>query len=201
MALAIGTGIAAASSSCSAGGGAGAPDAAAGAKRLDAPLYVDASCPVVIESPPLLSGAHVPIGTVVSWSSNPPSSGEHFPIWAAYQAYATPVPRGYYVHDLEHGAVVLLYACGDAGCPDVVAALGAVSNAIPTDPLCSAGAEGVRVRTVISPDPLLDVPVAAAAWGWTYKAQCLDLPSLTQFALDHYGQGPESLCANGTTAF
>jgi hypothetical protein len=160
----------------------------------------DAHCPAVIDSPPLMPGVHVPIGTAIPWCSNPPSSGLHYPIWAAYQAYDTAVPRGYYVHDLEHGAVVFLYNCGDAGCPDVVAALHAAANAIPDDPICDVDA-GVRVRAVITPDPLLDVPVAAAAWGWTYKAQCVDLATLTAFARQHYGQGPEVLCANGTTQF
>jgi hypothetical protein len=144
----------------------------------------------------------VPVGTDVQWNSNPPSSGPHYPYWAAYQAYSSPVPRGYYVHDLEHGAIVLLYSCPDAGgCPDAAAALQAVSDAIPDDPLCGAAGEGVRVRTVITPDPLLDVPVAAAAWGWVYKAQCVDLPTLKAFALAHYGQGPEVLCTNGITQF
>src|SRR5258708_2170075 len=71
------------------------------------PLYPDASCPVTIDSPPLLPGIHEGEGTAILWDSNPPSSGAHYPIWAAFQEYTTPVPRGYYVHDLEHGAVVL----------------------------------------------------------------------------------------------
>ena len=170
--------------------------------ELDAPEYPDASCVVEIDTPPLMPAQHVPVGTDVQWDSNPPSSGPHFPIWAAYQAYATPVPRGYYVHDEEHGGVVLLYRCEDAGgCPDVAAALQAASDSIPDDPLCAAAGEGVRVRTVITPDPLLDVPVAAAAWGWVYRAQCADQASLNAFAQAHYGQGPEVLCGNGTTQF
>jgi hypothetical protein len=172
---------------------------------LDAgPVFVvdlEAGCSVETATVPLLPATHVPIGSAIEWDSNPPSSGPHYPIWAAYASYSSPVPRGYYVHDLEHGAIVFLYNCGDGGCPDVVAALTAASNAIPDDPLCSAAGEGVRVRTVITPDPLLDVPVAAAAWGFTYKAQCADLPTLIQFATAHYGQGPETLCANGTSVF
>jgi hypothetical protein len=165
------------------------------------PWHPDASCPVTIDSPPLLPGTHVAIGSDVEWNSNPPSSGPHYPVWAAYQAYGSPVPRGYYVHDLEHGAIVLLYHCGDAGCPDVVAALHAVSDAVPDDPMCTAAGQGVRVRTIITPDPLLDVPVAAVAWGWTYKAECADFATLKAFALEHYGRGTEALCANGTTQF
>ncbi len=76
-----------------------------------------------------------------------------------------------------------------------------MSDSLPDDPLCTSAGEGVRVRTVITPDPLIDVPVAAAAWGWVYRAQCIDLPTLKAFAQQHYGQGPEVLCANGTTQF
>lgn len=179
-----------------------APDASFDVARLDEPEYPDASCRVEIDSPPLLPAIHVQFDASIQWDSNPPSSGPHFPIWAAYQAYTSPVPRGYYVHDLEHGAIVFLYNCPDAGgCPDVVAALQKASDSIPDDPLCTAAGEGVRVRTVITPDPLIDVPVAAAAWGWVYKAQCADLPTLEAFAQQHYGRGPEELCSNGTTEF
>jgi uncharacterized protein DUF3105 len=170
---------------------------AAPSRATDHAFHPDASCPVTIDSPPVLPGVHVDLNTDVQWSSNPPSSGPHYAVWAAFQAYSFPVSRLYYVHDLEHGAIVFLYQCGDAGCPDIVQGLQAASDAIPDDPLCAAEGQGVRVRTVITPDPLIDVPVAAAAWGWTYKAECLDLPTLKQFALDHYGQGPETLCAQG----
>lgn len=162
--------------------------------------YPDASCHVQIEQPALMSSfAHVPIGTTVDWDSNPPSSGPHYPIWASFQAYTSPVPRGYYVHDLEHGAIVFLYNCGSAGCPDVVAKLQAASDSLPDDPLCAG--QGARVRTVITPDPLIPTRVAAAAWGWIYLADCADLPTLEQFAKAHYGQGREDLCNPGTTAF
>jgi hypothetical protein len=161
----------------------------------------DSGCVVTVASPPLLPALHVTIGSDIQWDSNPPSSGSHYPIWAAFQTYDAPVPRGYYVHDLEHGAIVFVYNCGDGGCPDVVAAFHRASDSLPDDPLCTAAGEGVRVRTVITPDPLLDVTVAAAAWGWTYKAECIDLPSLEAFASAHYAQGPEMFCTNGTTQF
>lgn len=169
----------------------------------DGATYLDASCLVQVEQPTLMSSfAHVPIGTMVDWDSNPPSSGPHYPIWAAFQAYTTPVPRGYYVHDLEHGAIVFLYNCGSAACPEVVSTLQAASDSLPDDPVCAQqGGPGVRVRTVITPDPLIPTRVAAAAWGSIYLADCADLPTLEQFAKAHYGQGREDLCSPGTTAF
>lgn len=189
--------------------------------RLDAPLRLGGPCNAIEDTPPLQPGVHVEIGTdITTWDSNPPSSGQHYPIWAAYQAYSTPVPRGYYVHDLEHGGVVLVYNCaigdagqevpldtsdgGDAGagpCPSVAAELQAIIDAFPSDPKCDPAAGDPRVRFVLTPDPLLDVPVAAAAWGWTYKADCVDPATLSQFAKNHYDQGTEEICVNGQSVF
>jgi Protein of unknown function (DUF3105) len=169
--------------------------------RLPAPIHPDASCAVTIDTPVLLASPHVAIGTPVEYDSNPPSSGPHYPIWAAFQEFMTPVDRRYYVHDLEHGAVVLLYKCDDAaGCPDVVQGMRDLVASLGDDPLCDKST-GPRVRIVITPDPLIPTTVAAAAWGWTYTADCFDLPSLKAFVLAHYGQGTEMLCANGQTQF
>ncbi len=165
--------------------------------RLSMPVHPDASCLVTIDTPPLQDGMHVPEGTHIDWPSNPPCSGPHYPIWAQFQEYDHPVDLAYLVHDMEHGGVVLFYNCAEgASCDAIVQGLRQVRDAIPTDPLCDPS---IRVRVVIVPDPLLDVPVAAATWGWTYKAACLDLPTLTDFAKTHYGQGTETLCAPGQT--
>ncbi len=167
--------------------------------RLPAPLHPSASCPVVIDTPELLPSPHVAEGTPITYNSNPPTSGPHFAMWANYQEFTTPVPRGYLVHSLEHGGVLLLYRCADAAsCPDVAAGLRKVRDAVPTDSRCDAA---TRARVVIAPDPGLDVPVAAAAWGWFYKADCVDLPTLQSFAKDRYARGPEDTCAPGQTAF
>jgi hypothetical protein len=188
----------------SCGGVSVRPDASTDAALLDEPYFPDASCFVRIDSPPLQPGIHVPIGTdITTWDSNPPSSGQHYPIWAAYQEYDAAVPRGYYVHDLEHGAIDYLYNCalldgGADACAAVVTGLEQAVTAMPTDPLCDPT---VRVRHVLTPDPLITVPVAAAAWGWTYQAACVDLPTLEAFAQQHYAQSPENFCTNGVTGF
>jgi hypothetical protein len=194
-----------AASGCSTGAVSGdaAADAAPDRVRLAKPIILDARCRIEIDTPALLDSPHVAIDTPVTYNSNPPASGPHYPIWAAFQEYQAPVDRRYYVHDLEHGAVVLLHNCAakDAGadCAANVAGLRAAVASIPDDPLC-AGTE-VRVRAIITPDPLLDVPLAVVAWGWTYKADCLDQPSLNAFVNAHYGQGTEALCANGQPQF
>jgi Protein of unknown function (DUF3105) len=164
--------------------------------RLPQPLHPPASCPVTIDTPELLPGIHVPEGTIIGYNSNPPSSGQHYPVWANFQEYTSPIEDGYLVHDLEHGAILLLYKCDPdaATCSPTIEAFRKVRDAIPTDPACEPD---IRVRVVIAPYPKMDVPVAAVAWGWTYKAECVDLPTLTQFAKDHYGQGTEPYCSRG----
>ena len=60
---------------------------------------------------------------------------------------------------------------------------------------------GCAVRTVITPDPLIPEPIVAVAWGFVYRAQCVDLPSLQDFMRSHYAHAPEDECANGVTRF
>jgi hypothetical protein len=175
-----------------------------GSTLAGGPMTTFNPCAITVDAPTLLPRNHVAIGTPVAYDSNPPSSGPHYPIWAAYQEYSTPVDRRYYVHNEEHGTIVFLYNCAaaDGGdCAGVVQTLESAMAALPDDALCTAANDGVRVRALITPDPLLDVPVAAAAWGWTYRAACADLGSLVSFALAHYGQGPEMICGNGTSQF
>jgi hypothetical protein len=173
----------------------GDPDAA---EMIDATIF-DAppgACEVTVRPVAQEPGTHVPPIAVIEWSSNPPATGSHYSVWARWnRAYTDPVPRGHYVHNLEHGGVVLLYNCPE-GCAEDIAGLQAVLDALPADPKC---ASPLRTRTLLTPDPLLPegVRIAAAAWNWTYTAPCLDPGSLRVFIDEHYNQGTESTCAEG----
>ena len=165
-----------------------------------APIY-DASAPVgkcdAIEQQQAIEGFdHVPVCSSVTYRTKPPSSGNHYPIWAAYKTYATPIPEGFFVHNLEHGTVVLTYNCPN-GCAADVAAAQAMIDALLTDPECAAQGSAVRRRTLMTPDPNLDVPFAASAWGWTLRAKCFDPVVFESFATRHYNQGREDICADG----
>lgn len=171
-----------------------------GGERPLSVVTVDAGCAITIETWAPAAGTHVPVGSTITWPSNPPSSGAHFPVWAAFQEFTSPVPRGYTVHDLEHGAVVFSYNCAlvSGDCGAVTGALRQAAASLPDDPLCSGG---VRVRTVLTPDPLLADPLVSTAWGFIYRAKCVDQASLEAFAAAHYAQAPENECANGVTQF
>lgn len=167
-------------------------------RRLAQPFSPpNTKCPVVIESPPILESPHVTEGTVITYNSNPPSSGPHYPVWAQFQEFDKPIDHGYLVHSMEHGAVVLLYKCDSPtapACAANVAELRKLRDAVKTDPACDPS---VRVRVILAPDPRIDRAIAAAAWGWTYKGDCVDAPTLGQFIADNYAIGPENLCSPG----
>jgi hypothetical protein len=154
-------------------------------------------CGAVTQEFPIEGETHVPICSYVDYHTLPPSSGNHYPIWAAYMTYDQPVPEGYWVHNLEHGSIVITYNCGEAGCAGDIAAAQQMMNEFPSDSLCTSEAMGVEHRLVMTPDPRLDVRFAASAWGWTLRANCFDADAFRAFAQAHYGNGPEVLCDQG----
>jgi hypothetical protein len=152
-------------------------------------------CGAIITDVPIEPSPHVDYGSPIEWTSNPPSSGPHYPVWVEWDRRYPDLMRGLWLHNAEHGGVVLLHRCADADCPGVVVDLVATIDALPDDPHCVAP---VRTRTLIAYDPLLpeDADVAAVAWGTTYTAACVD-DTLGTFARDHIGRGAENFCDDG----
>jgi hypothetical protein len=173
-------------------------------------------CDSILYDPPDQPASHVDECSQLDHWSNPPTAGDHYPRWAAFKTYAEPIPRGYYVHSMEHGAVLLLHNC-PGGCDAAdLAAMQTFVNSLPLDPLCpggmgagggggapsTGGAGGVddgpvKRRVIIVPDPDLDVPFAVAAWGHMLKAQCFDEAIVRPFVTEHYAQSYEDICAGG----
>ena len=113
--------------------------------------------------------------------------------------HSRPVEREYYVHNLEHGAIVLAYKCdpGSLDCASILEGFQKVIAGVPPDPLCTSTTRSVAARLVVTPDPALDVPVAVMAWGASLKASCVDVDAVAAFVLKNYGEGPESTCEDG----
>jgi len=159
---------------------------------------------VVTHETPLLAAAHVDQGTVIdSWNSNPPSSGTHYPTHAAWAVnYPIIIDRGNYLHNEEHGGIVLLHNCMDENCAGQIPMLAAIGQALPQDPTCVS--VGVNAKWLVTRDPLLpaDVSIAAAAWGWTFTASCVDEQRLSEFIAARYSNGgpARTQCDGPTTA-
>jgi hypothetical protein len=140
------------------------------------------------------AGVHVPPGTPIEWSTNPPATGTHYPFWVKWNHHYTALDRGYWMHNAEHGGVVLLYRCPE-GCPEVIDALIDVVATFSTDGACQAP---VRNRLIVVNDPQLPEGVQVAAVGWNayYTASCFD-PYVRIFAGSRYNKAPEDLCVDG----
>lgn len=150
-------------------------------------------CNSTIATFALAPSPHVLTCSPVTYATNPPTSGPHYPSWAAFKTYTSPVPRGFYVHSMEHGAVVIAYNC-PSGCDADLALLAAFLDARPADPLCVAP---LKSRIIVTPDPLLDTMFAASAWGASLKSDCFDWNALTLFLDTHYAMAPENFCFDG----
>lgn len=140
---------------------------------------------------------HVPSTETPAYQTNPPANGPHYFMWARWsRIYADPIPRGYYVHNQEHGGVTIQYNC-PTGCPQLEADLASLVAGLPVEAGCTAPRTG---RWLVTPDPLLppDVPIAASAWGEIYTADCFDFHTLRRFYQENVGQAPEDTCAEGS---
>jgi hypothetical protein len=146
---------------------------------------VGGSCDVQVAAPPNEGASHAERCAPIQYASKPPSSGLHYPIWPVFRVYDKPVPWGYLVHGLEHGAIVIVYNCPD-GCPDQVDAAKALVAATPPKAGCS------RAPVILAPDPTLDVPFAASAWGYTLRAKCFDRDRFAAFIQRRANMGPEN---------
>jgi len=154
------------------------------------------------DADPLLAGrlvtnvagwGHVPEGTVVEYTNNPPASGPHYGQWVRSGIYEEPIDRRNWVHNVEHGWLVLLHR------PDAPAA---VVDALHTayveafdDAACPMGP--VR-RILVTPDPLLETPVAAVTAYRALSADRLDRPVLERmFTLCREAAPERRVCADG----
>jgi hypothetical protein len=162
------------------------------AGNMDATVVEGGTCNAIIQNHPSEGAAHIPCTMPASYLTEPPSSGSHYPSWAAYQTYAAPIPWGNLVHNLEHGAIVIVYNCPQ-GCIDELVRAQAWIDGLPADPSCA----GLPHRIILAPDPTLSVRFAASAWLWTLRSDCFDEAAFTTFYTDHYSKAPETVCSSG----
>jgi hypothetical protein len=146
---------------------------------------------------PDMGNQHVPVGTVIKYTYCPPASGKHYfasgvgPIPArVYGPTDNVVPDGW-VHNLEHGGLVVLYRGADVD----VAALQALYAAIPPSPVCGFPPGGQAPSPVIARFDQMAWPFAALVWDRVLPLQTLDQAAILDL-YKRYGEvtNPEKLC-------
>lgn len=137
-----------------------------------------------------LPADHVAEGTPVEYNSRPPTSGPHYTAWyPSYGVLTETVDPRTWVHNLEHGAVVLLYNCSE-GCPDLVQQIRDLQGTLPRSRNAKVGGP----RMLATPYTDMDSRIAVVAWGWLLELDDLDPDQITRFYNGRIDRGPE--CVN-----
>jgi len=146
---------------------------------------------------PDMGNTHVAVGTVVKYTYCPPASGHHYfasgqgPIPARpYGPNDAVIPEGW-VHNLEHGGLVILYKGAEAD----QTALRALYDAVPVSPVCGFQPGGNSPGPVVARFDQMAWPYAALVWDRVLPMQTLDQAAVLDFYA-RYGErnNPEKLC-------
>lgn len=177
-------------------GGSGVPENPA--TPLSEMPIPESSCNAVEREFAPESGVHVEDCEEIDYTTNPPCTGMHYGIggvrWADYRVYDEAIPRGFWVHSLEHGAVAFLYSC--TNCADEIQAATDVLDDAGADPFCATTGSPTRL-TLLTPDPRLETAWAAASWGFTLTADCFEPDVFRAFLDAHRNHAPEMVCGPG----
>jgi hypothetical protein len=155
------------------------PTASPAAGAPDNPGYVQ----------PDMGRRHSTRGDKISYTYCPPASGSHLNASGAgpiqprfYGPGDTTLPEGW-IHNLEHGAMVILYR-GRSGDPGVTeagqSALRALFDAFPASPVCGIQ-PGTSQGPVIARFDEMATPYAALVWGRVLPLADLDTAQILEF--------------------
>jgi hypothetical protein len=141
-----------------------------------------------IERPPEASAQHVPEGTRVQYSTRPPTSGDHYgePAGAGFYepATASRIPEEQFVHNLEHGQIIIWYA---PTAPEELREN--IQDYIESQP-------GEYSITLIGV-PYEQVPAGSnytmTAWGAMQSCEQFSAEAIDSFRTEFQGKGPEQI--------
>jgi hypothetical protein len=140
----------------------------------------------------------------ITYGFCPPDSGDHYniagvgPIRAAVYPNTAEQPPGGWVHNMEHGWVVLLYSCKN-GCPsaDEMAQMQSWYDQAPTpDPTKNQGCTSPKEVLVARFDSMT-TRFAELAWGRALLTDTFDLDTANTFReqwMDHGTEPETSIC-------
>lgn len=148
---------------------------------------------------------HEAVGEFVRYAFCPPASGRHYNAedeGPVHQGVFGPddqaLPQGW-IHNLEHGGIVVLYRCaeGDSACDEAgQAALTELYSTMPASPVCNLPP---AQTTVVARFDQMRWPYAAILWGQVLPLEAFDAQLIRDFfAQQGERSNPELLCAKPT---
>ena len=155
---------------------------AAGEDAMATSCMVCTTCEQVVDLP--ATANH--IDGNIDYTDVPPAGGDHNPCWLNFGVYDEERPDERWVHNLEHGGVVLLYHCPQ-GCPAEVAEMKQLVQG--------------REQILLTPYAALPTKFAAVSWGHRLLTDCFDAQQFATFYTDHVDHGPESIKTGPPAAY
>jgi hypothetical protein len=150
-----------------------------------------------------MSNPHINVGAFQRYLNCPPASGPHY----NQAGVAGPIPAKFYgpdeallpqnwVHNLEHGAVVILYSCDKGACDSATQAqLQQIPAGFPNSPVCNLPPGG-NLAPVIARFEDMPHKFAALVWDRVLYQDTLDVDQIKAFYKNEGEHGnPEPLCA------
>ena len=137
-------------------------------------------------SVPSMGGQHVQIGQQhAPYNSLPPTSGAHWDAPADWGIYHEAVPEELWVHNLEHGGIVILYNCPQ-DCPDLTAKFDALFKSAPRSKLGN-------VKLLVTPYSKISNRLTLVAWNYYLPLDDYDDTVIRGFMLNHLDKAPEQV--------
>jgi hypothetical protein len=122
---------------------------------------------------------HVPVGTVIVYATDPPTSGPHYDSPQEGGFFDQEIAAGYLVHSLEHGAVVIYYS--PAVTDDQQKALQRLAKQHP----------GTFAQVICVPRNDATYPIILTAWTHRLRLTAYDKDRIDNFCTLYLDQGPE----------
>jgi len=137
---------------------------------------------------------HVAPPAKVQYNHDPPTSGCHYslgqpdpaPIQAG--AYNQEIPAEYWVHNLEHGYVAVLYNC-PTGCATEFQTLVSWRKGLPNDP--AGNGQIPYAKVIVIPWHTMAKHFAVVSWDYYLGLDTLDMKQIQAFYDNHIGNSPE----------
>jgi hypothetical protein len=129
---------------------------------------------------------HVAQGAPIQYAHVPPASGTHYPRPLPWGVYESEAPEGFWVHNLEHGGLVLLFKCDGPPCAGLAEQVRALAVRLPNSRFG-------HVKLVGTPYSRLQVPFMMVAWDRQLSLTSLDENAISAFYSAYVDRGPEDV--------
>ncbi|MHB8508983.1 MAG: DUF3105 domain-containing protein [Candidatus Dormibacteria bacterium] len=137
---------------------------------------------------------HVAYGTPTVYKHYPPTSGDHYnqPPQAPrpWNAYKTALLPGEWVHNLEHGGIVLVYKCTGAECDTDYNKVFDIAKGIPKE---AKYQEQKFLSTPYNEDKWTSGKIAVLAWDRELDLTTFDAAAITAFYTKYVDHGREDV--------